>query len=208
MRKLITPGEELPKEVKRNEYVVVSAGKAYSNILGFYDDERNVVVPLEGMWKPRIGDSVIGTVERPNKPGIYNVVLSDCVKGLIITSKFHEGDEFEANDIVEAVVSDVERKTTAILENPRKLALGSTIYVKPVRIPRVIGRSETMLNQISTLTGTHIVVGRNGLVWLNGGNKELAIKAIRIVEAEAHNSGLTERIKRMLEAEAQAKAHS
>ncbi|EQD65790.1 KH type 1 domain protein, partial [mine drainage metagenome] len=67
MRQFITPGEELPKEAKRNEYVAVYNGKAYSNIMGFYDTERKDIVPLEGMWKPRIGDSVIGVVERPTR---------------------------------------------------------------------------------------------------------------------------------------------
>ena len=203
MRQFVTPGEELPKDTRRNEYVMLQDGKAYSNILGFYDSDKKDVIPLEGMWKPRIGDNVIGVVEKPNKPGLYNVVLTEFVQGLIITSKFDSGPIFEANDIIEATVADVERKRLAILERPRKLALGQTLYVKPVRIPRIIGNSETMANQIARLTGSRIIIGRNGIIWVNGGNTELAIKAIRTVESEAHTSGLTERIKAMLEAEAQ-----
>ncbi|MCL4388153.1 hypothetical protein M1567_03310 [Candidatus Marsarchaeota archaeon] len=201
MRQFVTPGEELPKDTRRNEYVMLQNGKAYSNILGLYDSDKKDVIPLEGMWKPRIGDNVIGVVERPTKPGLYNVVLTEFVQGLIITSKFDSGPIFEANDIIEATVADVERKRLAILERPRKLALGQTLYVKPVRIPRIIGKSETMANQIARLTGSRIIIGRNGIIWINGGNTELAIKAIRTVETEAHTSGLTERIKAMLEEE-------
>ena len=202
MRQFVTPGEELPKDARRNEYVMLQNGKAYSNILGFYDSDKKDVIPLEGMWKPRIGDNVIGVVEKPSKPGLYNVALTEFVQGLIITSKFDSGPVFEANDIIEATVADVERKRLAILERPRKLALGQTLYVKPVRIPRIIGKSETMANQIARLTGSRIIIGRNGIIWINGGNTELAIKAIKTVESEAHTSGLTERIKSMLEAEA------
>ncbi len=202
MRQFVTPGEELPKDTRRNEYVMLQNGKAYSNILGFYDSDKKDVIPLEGMWKPRIGDNVIGVVEKPTKPGLYNVVLTEFVQGLIITSKFDSGPIFEANDIIEATVASVERKRLAILERPRKLALGQTLYVKPVRIPRIIGKSETMANQIARLTGSRIIIGRNGIIWINGGNTELAIKAIKTVESEAHTSGLTERIKSMLEAEA------
>jgi len=201
MRQFVTPGEELPNDTQRNEYVMVSNGKAYSNILGFYDSDRKDIVPLEGLWKPRIGDSVIGVVERPTKPGIYNVKLTEFVQGLIITSKFDSGPSFEENDVIEATVADVERKRLAILERPRKLAVGQTIYVKPVRIPRIIGKSETMVSQISRLTGARIIIGRNGIIWLNGGNVALAIEAIKKVEREAHTSGLTEKIKSMLEAE-------
>lgn len=201
MRQFVTPGEELPKEVRRGEYVMFSNSKAYSNILGFYDTDKETVVPLEGVWSPRVGDTIIGVVEKPTRPGIYNVVLSDFASGLIVVGKFDSGPEFEANDLIEAVVSSTERKKLAILENPRKLASGITITVKPVRIPRIIGRNETMIGQISRFTGTHIVIGRNGIIWLEGGDIKLAIKAIRTVESESGTSGLTERIKHMLENE-------
>ena len=104
MRQFVTPGEELPKDARRNEYVMLQNGKAYSNILGFYDSDKKDVIPLEGMWKPRIGDNVIGVVEKPSKPGLYNVALTEFVQGLIITSKFDSGPVFEANDIIEATV--------------------------------------------------------------------------------------------------------
>ncbi|MCL4404870.1 MAG: KH domain-containing protein [Candidatus Marsarchaeota archaeon] len=206
MRQFVTPGEELPKETRRNEFVTFYSGKPYSNILGFYNEAKNEVVPLEGMWKPQVGDSVIGVIEKPSKPGIYNVVLSDFVQGLIIAGKYEDSYDFKANDLVEAVVASVERKRLAILERPRKLAIGHTIYVKPVRIPRIIGKGETMIGQISRLTGTRIIIGRNGIIWLSGGNMELALKAIKKVENEAHTSGLTERIKQMLEAESAARS--
>ena len=39
----------------------------------------------------------------------------------------------------------------------------------------------------------------NGIIWLKGGDVELATKAIMRIQTEAHVSGLTDRIKEMLE---------
>ncbi len=39
------------------------------------------------------------------------------------------------------------------------------------------------------------------MVWLKGGNIALATTAIRKIEDEAHTSGLTERIKNLLESQ-------
>ncbi len=56
-----------------------------------------------------------------------------------------------------------------------------------------------MIRQIAEATGTHIVVGMNGLIWLKDGNITLATEALLKIEREAHLSGLTETIKNFLE---------
>jgi exosome complex component RRP4 len=65
-----------------------------------------------------------------------------------------------------------------------------------------------MIDQIKSITKTDIVVGLNGMIWLRGGEAELATEAIFKVEREAHVSGLTESIRQYLEANANAKTKS
>jgi exosome complex component RRP4 len=72
---------------------------------------------------------------------------------------------------------------------------------KPTKVPRVIGKGNTMIDQIANLTKCRISVGMNGLVWLNDGDLRLAVSALRRIEREAHTSGLTEKIKKMLNGE-------
>lgn len=58
-----------------------------------------------------------------------------------------------------------------------------------------------MINMIKTLTGTRIIVGQNGWVWVSGKNDELerlAIEAILKVDRESHTQGLTDRVKEFL----------
>jgi len=76
----------------------------------------------------------------------------------------------------------------------RKLRGGRIIEVYPSKVPRVIGKQGTMVKQIKRKTGCKIIVGQNGLVWIQGDNPNLAAKAVRKVEKEAHTQGLTDKI--------------
>jgi len=61
-----------------------------------------------------------------------------------------------------------------------------------------------MIQTIESATNTRITIGQNGLIVVSGKNKdgiELASKAIRMVEEEAHTSNLTQRIKLLLNVE-------
>ncbi len=60
-----------------------------------------------------------------------------------------------------------------------------------------------MISMIKNATDCRMVVGQNGLVWIDGEPEKeiIAVKAIRKIEAESHVSGLTERIKVFLEKE-------
>ena len=58
-----------------------------------------------------------------------------------------------------------------------------------------------MIQTIEHATSTRITIGQNGLIVVSGKNKDgtqLAIKATRMVEEEAHTSNLTQRIKQLL----------
>jgi len=70
-------------------------------------------------------------------------------------------------------------------------------------VPRVIGKQGSMVSMIKQATGCKITVGQNGLVWLSGEpEKELiAVNTIKMIEKNAHKSGLTETIKAFLEKE-------
>ena len=58
-----------------------------------------------------------------------------------------------------------------------------------------------MLNVLKNYTKANIVVGRNGLIWVKGENTDLLVKALEIIEKEAHKEHLTERIEAFLKEE-------
>jgi exosome complex component RRP4 len=172
----------------------VQDGKTYSNVLGIYDERE--IVPLEGAWKASVGDSVVGTVLSA-KGSVCIVDLSSFVRGLIVLRKYETAPE--KGSVISAIVKDVENRKTAVLEGVAQLHGGMLMKVKPAKVPRLIGKSNTMINQIADMTAVRIVVGMNGLVWISGSNDALAMSAIARVCEEAHVPGLTMRIKEMLE---------
>ncbi|MDE1810692.1 MAG: hypothetical protein KGH66_01475 [Candidatus Micrarchaeota archaeon] len=197
MKQIIVPGEVLSQSQVRMDNAYTEGGKTYAKVMGLYDDERKGIIPLEGPWKPRVDDMIVGIVsEEKNK--VYEVDIGFFGRTLLIIGKF-DRESYKVGDVIEASIKDIEDRKTIILTRARPLEGGTVMMVKPAKVPRVIGKANTMVKQISEAAKTYIIVGMNGMVWMKGGNMALAAEAIRKIEAEAHISGLTERIKLMLE---------
>ncbi len=197
MQRIVVPGERLHDKPIRIENTITDNNGTYSCILGSFDDESKVLIPLEGLWQPKNGDTIVGIVEE-DRGTTFTVNLNAPYRGLVI-SKFLEAD-IRAGDIVVATIKELEKGGTAVLIRPKPLEGGKMMSVKPSKIPRIIGKANTMVTQITAATGTSVIIGLNGIIWLKGGNIDLATAAILKIEEEAHTSGLTDRIKEMLEA--------
>ncbi len=197
MKNIVLPGDNLPEINGRSPYAYTEEGKNYAMVLGVYDAERQSIVPLEGVWNPRLEETVVGIVTSV-KNSVYEVDLRFYGRALIIGGKF-ERFSFKIGDVVEATIKNIEDRKTIILSFPRLLSGGTLITVKPAKIPRVIGKDNTMIKQIAESANSRIVVGKNGLIWIKDGNVALATEAILRIQEEAHVSGLTERIKKMME---------
>jgi exosome complex component RRP4 len=198
MQRIVVPGEKISDAPMRLEHTIVENNATYSTVVGAYDDEHKTLVPLEGLWYPMHGDTIVGVIEE-DKLNTYVVNLNAPYKGLLL-AKFTE-IEITTGDVVEGMVKELDKTQTAMLMRPRKLVGGKLIAVKPSKIPRIIGKGNTMIKELSEGTGCNIIVGQNGMIWLKGGNIDLATKAILKIEEEAHTTGLTERIKQMLQSE-------
>ncbi len=195
MSTIVVPGELLDEHPLHMEYAFIENNRTYSTILGTYDPEKKILIPLEGIWYPRKGDEVIGIVSDA-RMSTYSVDLNAPYKGLII-SKYTEA-RLAIGDVIEGVVRAVEGSDIVIMR-ARKLYGGDILDIKPSKIPRVIGRNNTMLNELMEGTKSTIRVGMNGRIWIKGGNTVLATEAILKIQEEAHTAGLTERIKKMLQ---------
>ena len=196
MSKIVVPGEVLADKPLRIENTFTENGKTYSTVLGVYESERSILIPLEGLWYPARDDVVIGIIEDA-RMNSYSVELNAPYKGIIV-AKYVEG-RLQRGDIVESTVRMLDETKTVVLTRPRKLLGGKIIDVRPSKVARIIGKGNTMLNQLKTSTKANIIVGMNGRVWIKGGNIALATNALVKIQEEAHTNGLTERIKVMLE---------
>jgi len=196
MSRIVVPGELLAQTPLRIENAIIEEEKTYSTVLGIYNEEKTSLVALEGLWYPIRGDIVIGIIEEA-RLNSYSVDLNSPYKGIII-AKFVE-TRLERGDVVECEVKEMDDTKTVVLMRPKKLFGGKVVDVRPSKIPRVIGKANTMVQQIRDGTKAVIMVGMNGRIWVKGGNVALAVQAILKIGEEAHTSGLTERIKTLLQ---------
>ncbi len=82
-----------------------------------------------------------------------------------------------------------------------KIPRGESLKISATRVPRLIGKRGSMIQTIEQATQTRVLIGQNGTIVVTGRTAEgieLAVKAIRMVEEEAHTSNLTQRIKILL----------
>jgi exosome complex component RRP4 len=183
--------------------------------IGLVSIEGKVIklVPLADPYVPKVGDVVIGQVTdvmfsgwRVDLKGPYSAVLSikdatsDFIgRGVDLTQYFALGDYVFCK-----IVNVTSQKLIDITlrgQGLRKLTGGRLIEVNPAKVPRIIGREGTMANMIQTDTHTEMVIGQNGVIWVNGdpAKENIAVEAIRMVEQNAHKSGLTQTMKSWLE---------
>ena len=193
MKEILVPGELVANEPKKLPGCYIEGGKTYTSSICARNDDA--VAPLKGIYVPQVGDVIVGVVDEELFSG-YLIDMNGPYIGKVSARELRE--ELKKGDVVAAKVISADEVREAALVETRKLWGGEMLDIEPVKVPRVIGRNSSMLNQIKEATGTTIFVGRNGLVYLKGENTALAIEAILRICRESHVSGLTERISKML----------
>lgn len=192
-----------------------------SEMLGLLivDGRALKLIPLAGKYTPKRGDTIICKVTDVSFNGwivstnsAYQAMLSMkdatddyIVKGADLTKYYNIEDYLVAK--VTTVTSQKQVNISMMGPGLRKLTGGRIIEVASNKVPRIIGKQGSMVSLLKQATGCGIIVGQNGLVWINGdADKELiVVKAIRKIEEESHLSGLTDKIKDFLEKETKTK---
>ena len=189
--------------------------KIVANRLGLAAIEGRTIklIPLSGRYSPKTGDTIICKVIdvgfngwRLDTNSAYSAMLSmkDATsefiqRGANLTQYYDLGDYIVCKivNVTSQKLIDVTMKGPGL----RKLKGGRIIEVDPNKVPRIIGKQGSMVVMIKDTTKCNIVVGQNGLIWIEGEpmNELLAIQTIRKIEKESHMSGLTDKIKEYLE---------
>lgn len=201
-RSVSYPGQLLGENVRKGENVYIKDGKAYSLMRGLVNirDETVSVIPVRGAYIAKPGDFVTGIVS-DDFGKVKLVDIHSPYPGVIRggDDKHRKEVELSPGDIVNAKVVSVGETKEPQLASPWKLEGGVVIEVDPKKIPRVIGKKKSMINMIKEKTGCRIMVGQNGLIWINGDKTDIAVKTIKTIEEQAHTPGLTDRVGAMLD---------
>ena len=215
---IVVPGEPLaqgmdylpgPGAYRKGEAIV-------SNRVGLVSINGRAIklIALSGPYLPKRDDVIIckviditlnGWRLDTNTPSSAMLSVRDATntfisKGSDLTKILQIGDY-----IVSGVIQVTTQKLVDVtLRGPglRKLPSGQLLKFSPNKFARIIGRQGSMVSMIKRATNCQIVVGQNGLIWMNGepAMEVIAVEAIRLIEENAHTSGLTDRVKAFLEA--------
>ncbi|MEM7813948.1 MAG: exosome complex RNA-binding protein Rrp4 [Candidatus Aenigmatarchaeota archaeon] len=212
-RRLVITGELLGRG-RAGHGAFEDNGNVFSKFIGLAEsrDDLHFVIPLSGVYNPKRGDGVIGRITEIvfqkwivdiNSPYEATLPLSEGVEGFVDLTKADLTKYFDYGDVIFSEIMSVSKQKHITLtmrsRKCRKLKGGRLIRVTPAKVPRIIGKGGSMVEMIKQMTGTQIVVGQNGVVWVRGDNEDLAAEAVRLIEERAHMRGLTDYIKSMLE---------
>ncbi|MBD3157630.1 MAG: RNA-binding protein [Candidatus Lokiarchaeota archaeon] len=222
-REIVVPGQLLAEGRYRSSFgTYVSADdEVFSALVGLAELRGNTVrvVPLHGVYIPREGDRVIGTINfvagnnwKVDIGGPYGASLhaNNALR------KPYDDDiskYYDVGDVIAAEVATYDRTTGPYLSMKgrglRKLKGGTIVEVSPAKIPRVIGRKGSMINMIKGKLDIQAMVGQNGRIWIRGGDLDslqIAKKAFKMVADQSHTKNLTDRVAQMIDEEL-AKMH-
>ncbi len=217
-RKVVVPGELVAKgRYRLGEGVYRVGDEIYASVLGLLDIKGSYVkvIPLAGRYIPKPGDYVIGIV-KDIQPSFWILDINSPYDGILNVNEFIREVDPSTEDlykllpvgsVVHALVKDVNRAKKVLLtlkdKKARILRKGRLIEIEPTKVPRVIGRRSSMISMIKKETKSSIIVAQNGRIWIKTDidTTKFIEKLIRIIEKEAHTSGLTDRIKGIIDSE-------
>jgi exosome complex component RRP4 len=216
-RKIVVPGETiiqgedfLPGDGTRREEKDIVADR-----FGLADFSDNLVrvIPLSGVYVPRRGNVIVGTVVGINFKG-WMIDFGSHMNGFLNVAevpryigKGELRDFLDFGDVVCAKVFSTDGNSIDLSIKFRgygKLNGGQLVQINPNKVPRVIGKEGSMVNLIKDATSCDISVGQNGLIWIRAEKIEDELNAKKIVEFICENSfiaGLSEKVEGFIEKE-------
>ncbi len=214
-RDVVLPGDRIIKSIDYlpGPNAFREGDSIFSKRLGLVHFKGRVIeiIPLSGVYVPKVGDMVLGEVKEVQRSGWvidvgspYEAYLPlSGVRQFIDPAKTDMSKIYDEGDMIYGKISQVSPANSIhiTMQDPkaRKLEGGRVIKISNVKVPRLIGKQGSMINLIKDKTGCRISVGQNGVVWLQGENELLAVKAVKTIEEKSHYSGLTKHIEKILE---------
>lgn len=216
-RKYVIPGDVITSGPYRAEDNVHLFGdKIIATTVGISEvfDSGVRVIPLTGIYIPRIDDFVIGKVKSHTSLS-WEVDINSCYPGILPASDVFGRDfnpkvndmnaRLRAGDLVACRIANFDRSRDPLItigdRDLGKIDDGELVKISPSKVPRLIGKRGSMIQSIENATKAMITIGQNGYVVVSCEDADgllKALDAIKMVEEQAHVPNLTERVQEML----------
>ncbi|UCD02959.1 MAG: RNA-binding protein [Candidatus Aenigmatarchaeota archaeon] len=217
-RDFVTPGEKLVESMEflpgRNCFR--EGDNIFAKKTGLLHVSGRVlsVIALNGVYLPQRDDMIIGEVLDIQSNGWvidigapYQAYLPlSGVRGYLDAGKHDLSKVYDVGDMLYGkikMVSSTQSIHISMFDRMcRKFTGGRIVKVNPAKVPRIIGKSGSMIDMIKNKTGCRVVVGQNGVIWMEGDRKETEEFVMELIDKIQHNShveGLTNEIEKILD---------
>ncbi len=198
-KKIVIPGEVITNQVKKlGTNVFLENGKIFSSVVGIVSETSDFVsvIPLNGHYSPIEGDGIIAVVKDEVLNG-YILEYNSFDDSFLLKSILKK--ELSKGTIIFLRIKNIADNGSLEYDNINILPKGRVFQTSPVKIPRLIGKNESMLNLFKEYLGGNIVIGKNGWVWYNCENVNLSERAFSLVVNNSQKSNLTNSMKDFFE---------
>ena len=197
--------------------VILDGDKIMSTAIGFYEieDNRVNVIPLTGLYTPKIDDLIIGKVMSHSALS-WDVNINSYYTGMLQASDIFGRDYSPSKDDLSLKLCVGDIISTRIInaggsrgpllsisgQNLGKIDSGELVKISPVKIPRLIGKHGSMIQTIESSTNATITIGQNGLIVLkcdDSAGLKKAVESIKMMDKALHNTNLEEKIQNILD---------
>ena len=197
-KEIVLPGSLLTdNNYKLSRGTYKENGKIYSSITGlvYLESEQIKVIPLKDTYSPNYGDLVIGRVTGSSYSS-WSIDINSTYHGFLPTTELYDKNEPNINNIINikdmlllrvANVDEINRvKLTLRSRGLGKFNQGTIIKVKQPTIHFLSEENAFLTTMIQEYTYTDVIIGKNGLIWINGlkENIERIIEIIELIEKE------------------------
>jgi exosome complex component RRP4 len=216
-RRYVVPGDKIADGNFRPLMNVIRAGNSIiATRIGIAETGREgiKVIPLSGIYIPRVNDIVIGKIVDHSSLS-WEVDVNSCFSAHLPAqdvfgrdfspARDDMGRQLAVGDLIAARIIAFDRTRDPMLtvqdKDLGKIPHGELLKISATRVPRLIGKRGSMIQTIEQATQTRVLIGQNGIIVVMGRNSDgvkLAMRAIKMVEDEAHTANLTQRVKTLL----------
>jgi exosome complex component RRP4 len=198
-KKIVIPGDLLTTQKKKlGQNVYQEKDGIYSSVIGILSESVDYVsvIALNGSYIPTIGDPILAVVKAEIVNGYF---LDYNSSGELYLQKTIISKELKIGTVIFARIKNINESDSIELDNINILPVGSLYSTSPVKVPRLIGKNDSMLNLFKEYTQSSILIGKNGWVWYISKKPALLERAIDLVVNNSQKSNLTNSIKEFLE---------
>ena len=216
-KRYVLPGDFITTAPLRLQDNVVLEGKRIiSTTIGLSDVSADSVrvISLNGIYMPKIDDLVIGTIQSIFGNSWF-ADINSCYQGMLLGQDvFGRGsypttsemkDRLDKGDIIYARIANSDRQREPLIsiadKNLGKIDSGELIKISPTKIPRLIGKHDSMIQTIEASTNATITVGQNGLIIIKCDNStglKNAIASIKMIAMTYEDANIEEKIQNIL----------